>query len=119
MPITLFKKFKFEAAHFLPNVPLDHKCSKLHGHSFLVQLEITGEINEHSGWVIDFSKIQDAFKPIYNCLDHSCLNEISGLENPTSELLAKWIWNQVKPNLPLLSSVIIYETCTSGCVYKG
>ncbi|MXP51223.1 6-carboxytetrahydropterin synthase QueD [Pantoea sp. SoEX] len=119
MPMILFKKFKFEAAHFLPYVKTNHKCSKVHGHSFLVTLEITGEINPKTGWLIDFSEVTEIFKPIYDRLDHSYLNEIPGLENPTSEILAQWIWNQLRPNLPFLSAVTIQETCTCGCTYRG
>ncbi|PPI87764.1 6-carboxytetrahydropterin synthase QueD [Candidatus Pantoea edessiphila] len=119
MSITLFKQFKFEAAHSLPYVPIEHKCSRIHGHSFVVKLEITGEINKNTGWVVDFSEIKNVFQPILKILDHHYLNEIPGLENPTSEILAKWIWNKTKPNFPILSAVIIKETCTSGCIYRG
>ena len=115
---TIFKDFKFEAAHYLPNLPKEHKCSRLHGHSFFVRLEIEGEIDKNKGWIIDFSNIKLLFQPIYKQLDHYLLNDIPGLENPTSEVLAKWIWDRLKPNLSLLSAVIIKETCTSGCIYK-
>lgn len=116
---TFFKEFQFEAAHRLPYVPEKHKCGRLHGHSFLVRLEITGEVDAHIGWVMDFAELKAAFKPIYDRLDHHYLNDIPGLENPTSEVLAEWIWHQVQPILPALSAVIIKETCTAGCVYRG
>ncbi len=116
---TLFKEFQFEAAHHLPNVPAGHKCGRLHGHSFLVRLEITGEVDSHTGWVMDFAELKAAFSPLYDRLDHYYLNEIPGLENPTSEVLAKWIWDEMKPLLPKLSAVMIKETCTAGSVYKG
>ncbi len=119
MSTTLFKEFQFEAAHHLPNVPKGHKCGRLHGHSFLVRLEITSEVDEHTGWVMDFAELKAAFKPLYERLDHHYLNEIPGLENPTSEVLAKWIWDEMKPLVPELSAVMIKETCTAGCVYKG
>lgn len=119
MSTTLFKEFQFEAAHHLPSVPAGHKCGRLHGHSFLVRLEITGEVDAHTGWVMDFAELKAAFKPLYERLDHHYLNEIAGLENPTSEVLAKWIWDRMKPQLPELSAVMIKETCTAGCVYKG
>ena len=119
MSTTLFKEFQFEAAHHLPNVPAGHKCGRLHGHSFLVRLEITGEVDAHTGWVMDFAELKAAFKPVYNRLDHYYLNDIPGLENPTSEVLAKWIWDQMKPQLPLLSAVMIKEPCTAGCVSRG
>ena len=117
--MKIFKEFRFEAAHRLPNVPADHKCARLHGHSFLVKIEVQGPVGEDSGWVMDFSQIAGAFDPILSRLDHYYLNEIPGLENPTSEVLARWIWNELKPDLPELSSILIRETCTSGCEYTG
>ena len=110
MSTTLFKDFTFEAAHHLPHVPEGHKCGRLHGHSFMVRLEITGEVDPHTGWIMDFAELKAAFKPTYDRLDHDYLNEIPGLENPTSEVLAKWIWDQMKPRVPLLSAVMIKET---------
>lgn len=115
----IYKEFMFEAAHHLPHVPEGHKCGRLHGHSFLVRLYVEGEIDANTGWIVDFADIKAAFKPIYDRLDHYYLNEISGLENPTSEVLAKWIWGQLKPNLALLSKVEVKETCTAGCIYRG
>lgn len=119
MSTTIYKDFTFEAAHKLPHVPEGHKCGRLHGHSFMVRLEITGEVDAHSGWIIDFSEVKGIFKPILEQLDHHYLNDIAGLENPTSEVLAQWIWQQTKPHLPLLSAVTVKETCTAGCVYRG
>lgn len=115
----LYKEFSIEAAHRLPNVPAGHKCSRLHGHSFLVRIEVAGPVGEQSGWVIDFADIKTAFEPLYDQLDHHYLNEVEGLDNPTSENLASWIWQRLKPALPLLSAVEIKETCTSGCRYVG
>lgn len=117
--MEIYKEFTIEAAHRLPNVPEGHKCSRLHGHSFLIRLYVSGEAPEPSGWVMDFSELKHAFKPLYDQLDHHYLNDIEGLENPTSENLARWIWNHLKPNLHLLSAVEIQETCTSGCIYRG
>ena len=119
MTTTLFKEFQFEAAHRLPHVPQGHKCGRLHGHSFLVRIEISGEVDPHTGWVMDFADLTARFQPIYDQLDHHYLNEITGLENPTSEVLAHWIWQQLKPRLPLLSAVMVKETCTAGCTYRG
>ncbi|EPF5870887.1 6-carboxytetrahydropterin synthase QueD [Morganella morganii] len=119
MTTTIFKEFQFEAAHHLPHVPEGHKCGRLHGHSFLVRLELSGEVDAYTGWLIDFAEVKQAFKPIYDRLDHHYLNEIPGLENPTSEVLAEWIWQQTKPLLPMLSAVLVKETCTAGCVYRG
>ncbi|MGH1365668.1 MAG: 6-carboxytetrahydropterin synthase QueD [Calditrichia bacterium] len=117
--MEIFKEFRFEAAHYLPNVPEGHKCGRLHGHSFRVRLYIEGPMDEHVGWIMDFADVKAAFKPIYNRLDHYYLNDIEGLENPTSENMARWIWNELKPNLPELSKVELHETCTAGCIYSG
>ena len=117
--MELFRVFRIEAAHRLPNVPPDHKCARLHGHSFRIEVHLTGEVDQRSGWVVDFSDISEAFSPIHSQLDHHYLNEIPGLENPTSENLAKWIWTRLAPNLPLLSRIVIQETCNCGCSYEG
>ncbi len=117
--MEIFKEFTFEAAHRLPNVPEEHKCRRLHGHSFRVRVYVDGPLGDESGWVQDFADIKQAFKPLYKQLDHNYLNEIEGLENPTSENLAIWIWDRLKPALPLLSRVKTHETCTSGCIYRG
>ncbi len=117
--MEIYKEFTFEAAHLLPHVPEGHQCGRLHGHSFFVRIYVSGEVDSHTGWIIDFSEIKLAFKPIYDQLDHYYLNDIPGLENPTSEVLVRWIWNELKPRLPQLSRVLIKETCTSGCIYSG
>ena len=117
--MEIFKEFTFEAAHRLPNVQPGHKCARLHGHSFRVEIHVRGSVGAQSGWVLDFADIADAFKPLRDQLDHNYLNEIEGLSNPTSEILAQWIWNRLHPTLPLLSKIVVRETCTSGCVYSG
>jgi 6-pyruvoyltetrahydropterin/6-carboxytetrahydropterin synthase len=117
--MDIYKEFTFESAHLLPNVPEGHKCGRLHGHSFCIQIHISGDVDPHTGWIMDFADIKQAFKPIYNRLDHYYLNEIPGLENPTSEVLIHWIWKELKPALPQLSKILIQETCTSGCIYTG
>lgn len=117
--MDIFKEFTFEAAHRLPNVPAGHKCARLHGHSFRVELHVRGPLLEPTGWVMDFADIKAAFKPLDEQLDHRYLNEVEGLENPTSEVLARWIWQRLLPKLPQLSKVVIRETCTSGCIYEG
>ncbi len=117
--MEIFKEVRFEAAHRLPNVPEGHKCARLHGHSFMVQIHVSGEVGETSGWLMDFSDIDKAFKPYYEQLDHHYLNDVQGLENPTSENLARWIWDNLKPALPQLSAIMVRETCTSGCIYRG
>ena len=113
------KSFTFEAAHMLPNVAPDHKCRRLHGHSFKITVHVSGPVGEESGWVIDFGDITTAVEPLRKRLDHYYLNEIEGLENPTSENLAKWVWKRLKPDLPGLSKLIVQETCTSACIYRG
>ena len=117
--MEIYKKFHIEAAHRLPNVPEGHKCARLHGHSFLVELSVEGTPCPQSGWIMDFSDIKAAFQPIYERLDHHYLNDVPGLDNPTSENLARWIWHALKPTLPALSAVHVQETCTSGCRYRG
>ena len=117
--MDLFAEFTFEAAHRLPNVAPDHKCARLHGHSFRVRVTVTGPVDPTMGWVIDFADVKQAFAPLHAALDHRYLNEIEGLENPTSEVLAQWIWGRLKPKLSMLSAVEVRETCTVGCVYRG
>lgn len=117
--MEIFKDFSIESAHRLPNVPEGHKCARLHGHSFHVRVYVAGPLHPQLGWVTDFADIKSACKPIEEALDHRYLNEIPGLENPTSENLARWIWQRLKPELPELSRVRIMETCTSGCEYAG
>jgi 6-pyruvoyltetrahydropterin/6-carboxytetrahydropterin synthase len=117
--LEIFKAFTLESAHRLPNVPPGHKCARVHGHSFRVELHVTGPVDEHLGWVMDFADVKAAFDPLYRQLDHHYLNDVPGLENPTSENLAKWIWRKLRPTLPQLSAVVVHETCTSGARYTG
>jgi 6-pyruvoyltetrahydropterin/6-carboxytetrahydropterin synthase len=117
--MEVFREFRFEAAHRLPHVPEGHKCARLHGHSFRIAVHVEGPVGEDSGWVIDFADIKQAFKPIHEALDHRYLNDIDGLENPTSEVLARWIWARLQPALPGLARIVVRETCTSGCEYRG
>ncbi|MCX6862229.1 MAG: 6-carboxytetrahydropterin synthase QueD [Verrucomicrobia bacterium] len=117
--MELRKTFQIEAAHRLPNVPTGHKCARLHGHSWRIEVAIEGPVGNETGWVMDYADLKAAFQPIHDQIDHNYLNEIPGLENPTSERLAVWLWNELKPRLPLLSELVIAETCTSRCVYRG
>jgi 6-pyruvoyltetrahydropterin/6-carboxytetrahydropterin synthase len=117
--VEIFKEFTFEAAHRLPNVGPGHKCGRLHGHSFGVSVHLRGPVSPDSGWVRDFYDIGTAMAPLLQVLDHYYLNEIEGLENPTSEVLSRWIWARLVVTLPELSEVVVRETCTSGCVYRG
>lgn len=116
--MEIFREFTFEAAHRLPNVPDGHKCARLHGHSYRVEIHVSGEVDPTLGWLMDFADIKVAANPVIEQLDHYYLNEVPGLENPTSEQLAKWIWDKLAARLPL-SVVVVRETCTSGCVYRG
>lgn len=113
----LFREFTFEAAHMLPEVPMLHKCRRLHGHSYAVEVHVEGPVEEPSGMVMDFAVIKEAWKPLHEQLDHYFLNDVPGLENPTSENLARWIWDRLA--LQGLVAVVVRETCTSGCVYTG
>jgi 6-pyruvoyltetrahydropterin/6-carboxytetrahydropterin synthase len=117
--MEIFKEFRIEAAHRLPNVPAGHKCARLHGHSFRIGIHVEGPLDPHLNWVLDFADLKAAFQPLFDQLDHRYLNEVAGLENPTSERLAQWIWERLKPALPQLSKVVVHETCTSGCTYRG
>ena len=119
MKLELRKTFQLEAAHLLPNLPQEHKCRRLHGHSFRAEIVVAGECDPNLGWVMDYADISEAFKPLWEQLDHRYLNEVPGLENPTSENIAVWIWRKLKPTLPQLTEVVIAETCTARCVYRG
>jgi 6-pyruvoyltetrahydropterin/6-carboxytetrahydropterin synthase len=119
MRIELRKTFQFEAAHLLPYLPEAHKCRRLHGHSFKAEIAVAGECDPRLGWLMDYAEIGAAFKPLWEQLDHRYLNDVAGLENPTSENIACWIWQHLKPGLPLLTEVAVAETCTAKCVFRG
>lgn len=117
--MIIFKEFTFDAAHDLPNVPEGHKCKHLHGHTYHLKVYIEGELDEHLGWVMDFTDLKDIVKPLIEKVDHKYLNEIEGLKNPTCELFAKWFWDRIKPALPGLNRIELKETPTSGAIYEG
>ncbi|HWJ96594.1 MAG TPA: 6-carboxytetrahydropterin synthase QueD [Acidimicrobiales bacterium] len=117
--MRITKDFTFEAAHRLPKVPEGHKCARLHGHSFGVSVSVDGPVGAATGWVLDFADLSAAWSPLHDQLDHRYLNEVPGLENPTSEVLATWIWDRLVEHLPALSEIEIRETCTSRCTYRG
>ncbi len=119
MMVRLTRKFGFESAHRLPQVPASHKCSRLHGHSFRVEVTVRGPVDEQLGWFIDYAEIDQACRALTEQLDHRYLNEIDGLSNPTSENLARFIWERLIGPLPSLESVIVLETCESRCEYRG
>ena len=119
MKVRLTKQFHFEAAHDLPTFPAGHKCRRLHGHSFRFDVIVEGEVDPQKGYLIDYGDIKIAAEPIVRRLDHFYLNQIEGLQNPTAENLARWIWNNLKPSLPQLTAIVVHETCTSACEYRG
>jgi 6-pyruvoyltetrahydropterin/6-carboxytetrahydropterin synthase len=117
--MEIFKAFQIEAAHRLPKVPAGHKCGRLHGHSYRIEIHMKGELGAESGWVADFGDLKHAFEDVFQTLDHSYLNEVPGLENPTSENLARWIWQRLFSRLAGLSAIVVAEACTTGCVFRG
>lgn len=117
--MELSKEFRFEAAHRLTGVPDGHKCARLHGHSFVITVYIEGPVDPAAGWVMDLGDIKKVCQPVIDRLDHYYLNDIEGLENPTSEVLATWLWNCFQPGLPYLTAVVVQETCTSRVTYRG
>ncbi|MBK7585487.1 MAG: 6-carboxytetrahydropterin synthase QueD [Myxococcales bacterium] len=119
MKVRLIREYRFEAAHRLPNVPEGHKCQRLHGHSFKIEIGIAGPVDPKTGWLLDFGDLDAVWAPIHDALDHRYLNDVAGLENPTSEVLARWLWERLKPTLPELVRVTVYETCDARCEYEG
>ncbi len=117
--MQLFKQFTFDSAHFLPRVPDGHKCKHIHGHTYHLTVFLEGKLDEELQWVMDFAEVKQVIVPVVKSIDHKLLNEIPGLENPTCERIAIWIWDQIKPQLPLLSRIELYETPTSGVIYEG
>jgi 6-pyruvoyltetrahydropterin/6-carboxytetrahydropterin synthase len=118
MRCRLSRDFRFEAAHFLPRVPEDHKCRRMHGHSYQVRVTVEGEIDPAIGWLIDFAAVDAAVDPLVARLDHRVLNEIEGLDNPTSEVLAVWLWRALEGRLPLFE-IEVAETADSRCAVRG
>ena len=118
MNVSLTKSFTFEAAHRLPKMPQGHKCRRLHGHSFGFSVTVEGPVDDETGLLLDYADIERAVEPARKVLDHQYLNEIDGLENPTSEILALWLWKRIQPNLPQLSEIAVRESCTSTCILR-
>ena len=112
------KDFTFDSAHFLPNVPSGHKCGRMHGHTYLVTIGINGALANHEQWVMDFGDIKKIVAPLIESLDHTVLNSIQGLENPTAEVIAKFIFYKILPNLPGLEYCRVQETPTSRAIYR-
>jgi 6-pyruvoyltetrahydropterin/6-carboxytetrahydropterin synthase len=119
MTVELTKEYRFEAAHRLPCVPDGHKCSRLHGHSYKVEVEARGPVNAETGWFIDYAVLDEAWAALHARFDHRNLNDVPGLENSTSENLAIYIWNALRPRIPQLSAVTVWETADGKCTYRG
>jgi 6-pyruvoyltetrahydropterin/6-carboxytetrahydropterin synthase len=119
MKVRLTKDFIIEAAQSLPKVPAGHKCARIHGHTFTIEISVEGEVDPETGWFYDHALISAAMRPIVEQLDHSHLNDIPGLENPTIELMAGWLWEKLDPQLPGLAEIVIHETPRARCSYKG
>lgn len=117
--MKVFKRFTFDSAHFLPNVPDGHKCKETHGHTYQLTVYIEGDLEKKLGWVMDFAELQKALDPIIKSVDHKFLNNIPGLENPTCEIIATWLWNKIKPEIPMLTRIELNETPSSGVIYEG
>ena len=119
MATRIIREYHFEAAHFLPRVVPGHKCARMHGHSYRIEIAVSGPVDEETGWLIDYQQIHDAWMPLAAELDHHCLNEVKGLENPTSEVLARWVWEKIAPALPQIERVTVFETSDARCEYEG
>ena len=117
--MEIYVSLSFDAAHFLPNVPEGHRCGNLHGHTFVTEIYASGDVDANSGWVIDFGDLKAIAKPVIAQLDHNYLNDIEGLSNPTSENIARWIWDKLKPELPALSKIVVKESPTSAAIFTG
>ncbi len=117
--MVIYKSFTFAAAHRLPNVPEGHKCSRMHGHTFRVEVYVRGRVKPEAGWVMDFADIAAVLSPLAETLDHKVLNDIEGLQNPTSENIARWIWERLRSPLPDLCRIVVQESAESGCMYEG
>ena len=117
--MTIFKQFTFDSAHFLPNVPETHKCRGIHGHTYKLTVFLEGPLDPQLAWVADFGDIKREVKAVVDLVDHKLLNDIPGLENPTCEVVAIWIWNKIKSSIPLLKRIELHETPTSGVIYEG
>ena len=119
MRAELTKTFRFDAAHHLPNVAPDHKCARPHGHGYRLTVHVAGQVDPHVGWVMDFSEIRQAVEPLIQRLDHADLNAVEGLANPTSEMIARWFWDRIRPSLSQLQAVTVQESESSSCTYRG
>jgi 6-pyruvoyltetrahydropterin/6-carboxytetrahydropterin synthase len=117
--MIIYKKITFDSAHFLPHVPIRNKCKNVHGHTYTLTIFIEGAPPAHEGWVIDYGDLKKIITLVIDQVDHHLLNDLPGLENPTSEILAIWLWNKIRLLLPALKRIELSETATSGVIYEG
>jgi len=117
--MIIYKQFSFDSAHYLPNVPVGHKCKELHGHTYHLTIFAEGRVLKKEGWVLDFSDLKSVVNPVIDMIDHKLLNDIAGLENPTTEILSMWLWDKIKSALPPLNRIELKETPSSGVIYEG
>jgi 6-pyruvoyltetrahydropterin/6-carboxytetrahydropterin synthase len=118
--MRIYKEFTFEAAHFLPSAPEGHPNARIHGHSFRVRITVDGEPDSETGLLIHFDDLKTALDDLRGTLDHNFLNNIEGLENPTLELISKWLWDQLHNRVPGLAEIALSrDTCHEGCIYTG
>ncbi len=138
--LEISKDFEFEACHSLPHLPWQHKCHRLHGHSYKVRVTCAGEIDSVLGWVIDYADISKVVNTVIEAIDHTNidqlffvpprpeLNEMTGkpmapdlghkTKPSTAENLAIWFYKQLKPTLPSVVAIRIKETSTSEVIYR-
>ena len=117
MKFELRQLFRIESARRLTGLPSDHPCSRLHGHSFQIELTLIGDRQEDTGWVIDYHLISSSVGPVLRQLDHRVLNEVPGLENPTTENLCFWLYEKIKTEIPELVQITVRETPETACSY--
>ncbi len=117
--MEVFRDFTFDAAHRLEGLPEGHKCARLHGHTYRLTVAAEGPLDQDIGWVVDFGEINRVANNAINLLDHQVLNDVPGLEQPTTELIAVWLWSKINPELPGLSRITLYENARSGVTYRG
>lgn len=117
--MKIFREFTFDSAHFLNHLPPGHKCANMHGHTYRLRVELSGELDPTVGWVVDFAEVKRVVGAVLDQLDHKVLNDIEGLEQPTAEVIAVWLWRRIKPDLPALSGVILWENPNNGVEYHG
>lgn len=117
--MEIFREFTFDAAHRLDHLPEGHKCARVHGHTYRLTVFVNGALDPDLGWIVDFAEVKRLTNEVIDTLDHHFLNEVEGLEQPTTELICVWIWDRLKPKLPGLCRLKLWENQNSGCTYAG